>query len=108
MYFVIESMRILAILLSIPLGVVILPIAYYILARYLPEGPRGFIQPTYKRLYKNPRLKVISGVISGLSDYLQFDCNLLRISALVLCFATAFFPLFLTYIIAATLLPSKP
>ena len=101
-------LRIFAIILSIPLGVVILPLAYFILARYLPEGPRGFIQPTYKRLYKNPRLKVMSGVMSGLADYLQVDCTLLRISALILCFATGFFPLFLTYIIAAALLPSKP
>lgn len=101
-------LRIIAIMLIIPLGVITLPIIYFTLGYFLPEGPRVFIQPTYKRLYKNTKNKVFLGVISGVADYLRIDVNLLRIAFVVICFLTGFFPLFFAYIVANSLLPLKP
>lgn len=101
-------LRIIAIMLIIPLGVITLPIIYFALGFFLPDGPKVFIQPTYKRLYKNADNKVVFGVLSGLADYLRVDVMLIRITYVILCFLTGFFPLFFAYIVAGSLVPLKP
>lgn len=101
-------LRLLAIFLTIPLGFVIVPTIYGILAFLIPEGPLCFVQPTYKRLYKIERGKVIFGVCNGLSQYLNIDVTAVRIIVMIACVFTGFFPMVIAYIAANALIPFKP
>ena len=60
-----------------------------------------------KKLYRNTKEKMITGVCAGLSDYFGHDVVLWRIGAVTLTFFTggAFA---VVYIIAAFLIPEKP
>lgn len=101
-------LRIIAVFLIMPLGFVIVPSIYMLLALVLKDGPYCFVQPSYKRLYKNSRNKVIFGVISGLSDYSKIDVTILRITITFACIFTGFFPIVITYMAANYLIPEKP
>ena len=46
--------------------------------------------------------------MGGLAKYFEVDANLLRLSAILLCCLTAFFPLAATYLVAWILIPEAP
>ena len=57
-----------------------------------------------KKLYRNPKDKMIAGVVSGLSSYFECDVTLLRILATVLILVTQGIGL-VVYIILAVIMP---
>lgn len=60
----------------------------------------------HKKLYKDISRKKISGVLAGLSDYINADVTLLRIFFVL--FTIKFLPICLiTYFVAAFILPDK-
>jgi phage shock protein C len=60
-----------------------------------------------KKLYKDKSNAVISGVLSGLSEYLNMDVTLVRIIYLALTLFTTVFPGVILYIIMAFIMPDK-
>lgn len=60
-----------------------------------------------KKLYKDKSTGVISGVLSGLSQYLGLDVTLVRIIYVVLCLFTSGFPGLILYIVMACIMPDK-
>jgi len=101
-------LRLLAVFLTIPTGIVIIPAVYILLAILMSEGPRQFIQPTYKRLYRSYKHKAFAGICAGLSEYFSIDANIIRVIFIISCFITACFPLILTYIVGIWMIPLSP
>lgn len=101
-------LRLLAIFLMIPTGIIIIPAIYGLLAFLLPQGPHFFIQPSYRRLYKNPKNKMVFGVCAGISDYLKIDPMIVRLVFFTLMIFTGFIPMLLTYTAANYLIPNNP
>lgn len=101
-------LRLMAIFLTIPLGLIIVPILYILLATILKDGPRCFIQPSYKRLYKSYKNKLLFGVVAGLGEYLKINPLILRIFVVIFSLVTGFFPTIITYLSAHYLIPFKP
>lgn len=62
---------------------------------------------TNKRLTKSNQ-KVLSGVIGGFANYINFDATILRLLYVLITLFTGFFPLVIFYIIAAVIMPSEP
>lgn len=60
-----------------------------------------------KKLYKDPNRKMVSGVLAGLSDYLNVDVTIVRVLYAILSFVTTAFPGILLYIILAIVMPNK-
>ena len=60
-----------------------------------------------KKLYKDPSRKMVSGVLAGLSDYLNVDVTIVRVLYAILSFVTTAFPGILLYIILAIVMPTK-
>jgi phage shock protein C len=62
----------------------------------------------YKRLYRSNKDSMLSGVCGGLGEYFNFDPTIVRLIAILLAFVTAFFPMFLIYIIMSIVIPKNP
>jgi len=62
---------------------------------------------TNKRLTKSDQ-KVLSGVIGGFANYINFDATILRLIYVLITLFTGFFPLVIFYIIAAVIMPDAP
>ncbi len=60
-----------------------------------------------KKLYKDKQTAVLSGVLSGLAQYLNWDVTLVRIAYVALTLFTTFFPGLILYIIMAVVMPDK-
>ncbi len=60
-----------------------------------------------KKLYKDPDRKMISGVLAGISDYINVDVTIVRILYVVLSFISTMFPGLILYIILAVIMPTK-
>ena len=60
-----------------------------------------------KRLYRNSSDRVLSGVCSGIADYLSQDPVVIRLIWILATFFTGFFPGAIAYIIAALIIPEK-
>lgn len=60
-----------------------------------------------KKLYKDPDRKMVSGVLAGLSDYLNVDVTIVRVIYAILSFITTAFPGVILYIILAIVMPTK-
>ncbi len=66
----------------------------------------GFTPPAKgARLYRSRSKKVVSGVIGGLSDYLQVDVALLRLGYVALAFMFGFWSAVVAYIVATIVMP---
>ncbi|MBC7960377.1 MAG: PspC domain-containing protein [Vallitaleaceae bacterium] len=61
-----------------------------------------------KKLYRTTKDKMISGVCGGIADYFSIDPTIVRIGTVILAFVTAFFPVFIGYIVCAAIMPEKP
>lgn len=75
------------------------------------DGPTGQIQDwahgvTKKRLYRDMSNKVFGGVFGGLSQYLGWNANIMRLLYIVLACATYFWPLVLVYLFAWMIIPA--
>ena len=60
-----------------------------------------------KKLYKIEQGKVLCGVCGGIAEYLNLDPNIIRLLTVLLGVFSAFFPLFIAYIVMACVLPDK-
>lgn len=60
-----------------------------------------------KKFYRSSENKVFLGILGGLGEYFEVDPVVLRALAVVLCILTAFFPLFLAYILLAFIVPKN-
>jgi phage shock protein C len=60
-----------------------------------------------KQIYRLQSSKMIGGVCAGLADYLDIDVTLIRLLFVAVGLLTAFFPMFLFYIIAWAIMPVK-
>jgi phage shock protein C len=60
-----------------------------------------------KKLYKDKQTGVLSGVLSGVAQYLNIDVTIVRVVFLCLTLFTTFFPGLILYIIMAIIMPDK-
>ena len=60
-----------------------------------------------KRLYKDGKNKIFTGVIGGLGNYFDIDSTLLRLAWLLVVVLTGIFPGVVAYIIAAIIVPKE-
>jgi len=60
-----------------------------------------------KKLYKIEQGKVFCGVCGGIAEYLNLDHNIIRLLTVLIGVFSAFFPIFIAYIVMACILPFK-
>ncbi|MFO7866330.1 MAG: PspC domain-containing protein [Candidatus Aminicenantes bacterium] len=60
-----------------------------------------------KKLYRSKSKKMIGGVCAGLAQYFDLDVSLLRLIFVAAAIVTAFFPVFVFYIVAWIIIPGK-
>ncbi len=60
-----------------------------------------------KKLYRNTKDKMLTGVLSGIGEYFTIDPTLLRLLFVILTVLTGIFPFVIIYIIAAFIIPEK-
>ncbi len=60
-----------------------------------------------KKLYRNTKDKMLTGVLSGIGEYFAIDPTLLRLLFVILTVLTGIFPFVIIYIIAAFIIPEK-
>ena len=61
-----------------------------------------------RHIYLSKKQKKIFGVCGGVGEAFDIDPTLVRLVVVFLCFATAIFPVVLTYIIAWAIVPEEP
>ena len=64
-------------------------------------------EPSWRRLYRNPKRGWIAGVCAGLADYFGLSVGVVRLATLVLLIAFTL-PTFIAYVIAAMVLERRP
>ncbi len=64
-------------------------------------------EPSWRRLYRNPKRGWIAGVCAGLADYFGLSPNLVRL-VMVICLIAFTLPTFVAYVIAAMVLERRP
>lgn len=60
-----------------------------------------------KRLYRNLTNRKVSGVCSGIADYIDVDVTVIRLIALVLIIMSGVLPGLVGYAVAALIMPEK-
>ncbi len=60
-----------------------------------------------KKLYRNKETGVITGVLSGLSEYFGFNVNIVRLIYVLLTMFTTVFPGVIIYVVLAFIMPEK-
>ncbi len=100
--------RLLLVFFCIFTAVLPLLIAYIVAWILMPLGPANYIQYDYKRLYRSLEGRKIAGVCAGVAEALSVDPTIVRIVALVAMVLTGFFPMIITYIVGAMIIPEKP
>jgi len=58
-----------------------------------------------KRLFRSMDHKMLGGVCAGLADYFDIDVSLVRLAFVGIGILSAFFPMFIFYIIAWIVIP---
>ena len=64
-------------------------------------------EPSWRRLYRNPRRGWIAGVCAGLADYFGLTRGVVRVLALI-CLVAFTLPTLVAYLIAAVVLERRP
>lgn len=64
-------------------------------------------EPSWRRLYRNPRRAWIAGVCAGIADYFGLTPGLIRVVTLI-CLVAFTLPTLVAYIIAAMVLERRP
>ncbi len=80
---------------------------YIILWLILPDGPKAYIEPGGKKLYKSTRNRRLAGVCGGLGAFFSIDPNILRILCVVLTLFS-FGTMLIIYAVCAFIIPEKP
>ena len=94
-------------LILIPLtGFIVVPIVYLICSLVIPQGPKAYIQPKFRRLTKSRKDRVFSGICGGMAQYLRVNSNIVRVAFIIGCFIS-FGTLILIYIAALFILPNE-
>jgi phage shock protein C len=101
-------LRLTCVAFLVPTGLFILPAIYFIAGFIIPEGPKNYLQPRYKALYRSNTDRKLGGIIGGLAEYFSIDSNLLRLLYIIATIITAIFPLLITYIVGLIIIPEKP
>lgn len=60
-----------------------------------------------KKLYKTKNGAMISGVLKGISEYVEVDVTVVRVIFVVLALVTTVFPFVLLYFILSWIMPEK-
>jgi len=60
-----------------------------------------------KKLYRSTTDKKIGGVCGGLAEYMEVDPTIVRLATVVVALITAIFPVFIGYLIAWMIMPTK-
>ncbi len=60
-----------------------------------------------KKLYKNKRRGMVSGVLAGLSEYMNIDVTIIRIIVIVVTMFSYFLPCVIAYFVCAAIMPDK-
>jgi len=61
-----------------------------------------------RHIYLSKKEKKIFGICGGIGEAYDIDPTLVRLIVVFLCFATAIFPVVLTYLIAWFIVPDEP
>ncbi|MHC4124690.1 MAG: PspC domain-containing protein [Planctomycetota bacterium] len=61
-----------------------------------------------KKLYLSDTDSKIFGVCGGIGESYNIDPTVVRLVTVFLCFATAIFPLAITYLVSKLIIPEKP
>ena len=67
-----------------------------------------FESPNPSKFYRSTNDKFLYGVIGGIAERFGWDSSILRIITVVATFASGFFPVFVGYLIAAMVMPTRP
>ncbi|MCH9612770.1 MAG: hypothetical protein S4CHLAM102_12670 [Chlamydiia bacterium] len=104
-YFNIDSniVRLIFIGLMIP-SALLITLVYFVLALLLPDGPKSFVEPHYKRWMRSQSDRKVCGVLGGLAQFLGVDPTLVRVAFIITIFFGIGIPLLL-YIVACILIP---
>ena len=101
-------LRVIFVALILPTGIFILPVIYLIVSVILPEGPKNYIQPRCKLLFRSIHDRKIAGICAGLASYFSIDATILRLVCIVITVFTAFFPMIIAYLACIMIIPEKP
>ena len=74
---------------------------------YFPEGPKAYVAPKCKKLYRSKKNRMIGGVCAGFADYFGIDANIIRLTTVVIGIFTGFFPAIIVYILALFVVPEQ-
>lgn len=98
-------LRLAYVFLAILTGLLPLIVAYLIAWLIMPDGPKLFVKPKYKKLYRSRKNRKISGICGGLATFTKIDATLLRICLVVACLMTGVFPLIFAYFAGMLIIP---
>ena len=61
-----------------------------------------------KRLFKSADNRIFSGVLGGVSEYIEIDPVVVRLLAILIMLVTGIFPFALVYLLAVFIIPEQP
>ncbi|MCI5052249.1 MAG: PspC domain-containing protein [Simkaniaceae bacterium] len=100
-------LRILGVILIPLTGFFLVPIIYLIAALIMPMGPKNYIRPNCKYLYRSRRNSRIGGVCGGIAEFFNIDATLVRILTVIVMVVTAVFPVIIVYFVCMAIMPHK-
>jgi len=108
-YFGIDATIIRLLFAIIALFTLFLPVLaiYIILWLLLPEGPKAYIEPQGRKLYRSKKDRKLAGVCGGLGTFFKIDANILRI-LFVVATLFSFGAVPIVYVICIFIIPETP
>lgn len=100
--------RLLMIFLCIFTRVLPLIIAYGVAWLLIPLGPKAYIKPRCKKIYRSRRNRKIAGICGGLSEALKIGATIIRIVMVACMFITGILPLIIAYFVGSVIIPENP
>lgn len=109
-YFKVDPTLIRIIVFIIGLFTALFPvaIAYIIAWLIIPEAPKNYKSPYYKKLYRSEKNRYVSGFCAGLAEFFKLDPTVVRLAYVAIMIVTAGVPLLVTYIFGSIITPPKP
>ena len=101
-------LRLAYVYLTILTGILPLLVLYIVAWMIMPDGPKLFVEPKYRQLYRSRKNRKIAGICGGLSALTRIDANVLRLVMVIACILTGGFPLIIAYIVGILLIPQRP
>lgn len=100
-------LRIIGVILIPLTAFFLVPLIYLIAAIIIPEGPRNYIKPECRKLYRTARDRRIAGVCAAFAHYFRVDPTIFRLVAIVLTVCTGGFPVIIIYFVSSFIIPMK-